>query len=661
MPTVLPPSSSVPASGPGWEIADSPLIRRRAFVSLLVLALAFFALLMRLYYLQVVSGNSFVSRAQSNRLRLVSVPAPRGLITDRTGVIMATSRPVHSVAVVPELLPKARKQSAERARVLQTLAALLKVDEKTIEPQIARALKRQGRYDAVPIKTDVDLETIARIEENRAELGAGILVTDELRRVYPDGAMFGHLMGYSGIVNERDLARAKQAGAPLGAFDRVGKSGIEREYNALLKGEPGAQVFEVDASNRPVGERAPVAARQGKTLQLTLDLKLQRAAENALLKAKNNGALVAIDPRNGEVLAMASRPNFDPNIFELPRAQFSAAYRQLIATPGYPLLNRAATSRFPPGSTFKMISAAAGLQKGVIDPNWTVTCNGGLTLGRRFGCWKVHGHGVNLARALAESCDVYFYQMALKLGDSQSSGPTYLAQTARKFGLGENTGIDLPSDEAGLVPDPAWLRKINAKRPQYAQWMPGNTLNMSIGQGDVLATPLQMALATGAVANGGTLWKPHLLRKSQSSGQPPTMTPLEGHSVGIDARNLELIRRGLRRTVTMGTGKPCALPNVEVAGKTGSAEDANNALPHSWWVCFAPYDKPTIAIAVLVENSGHGSENALPIARDVLQARFPLPVEKTGATDALAPTVAPSGRAVERRATSRRKTKRRRR
>ena len=651
MSTVLPPSSSVPASGPGWEIADASLIRRRAFFSLLVLALAFFALLMRLYYLQVVSGTGFVSKAQSNRLRAVAVPAPRGLITDRKGAILATSRPIYNVAVVPGLLPSARKRPADRARVLQNLAMLLKLDVKTIEPQIEAALKRQGRYDAVPIVSDVDLATVTRIEENRAELGAGVLVTDDLRRVYPQGALAGHLLGYSGIVNESDLARAEAVGEPLGAFDRVGKSGIEREYNALLQGEPGAQVFEVDAGNRPVGERAPIAAQPGETLQLTLDLKLQRAAENALAAAKNNGAVVAIDPRNGEVLAMASRPNFNPNTFELPRAQFSRAYRGLLATPGYPLLNRAATSRFPPGSTFKMISAAAGLQKGVIDPNWTVTCNGGYNLGRRFGCWKVHGRGVNLERALAESCDVYFYEMSLKLGDPQSSGPTYLANTARKFGLGGATGIDLPSDESGLVPDPAWMKRINRTRPALAQWMPGNTLNMSIGQGDVLATPLQMALATGAVANGGTLWKPHLLRKSQSVGEGPQMFPTSGKNIGISARNLQLVRQGLRRTVTQGTGKPCALPNVEVAGKTGSAEDANNVLPHSWWVCFAPYDKPTIAIAVLVENAGHGSENALPIARDVLEARFPLPTPTpTPAVEVSAPTSAPTKNSVRRRA-----------
>ena len=630
MPTILPPSRSIDTSDPGWEISDSPLIRRRAFFCLIGLALAFSALLARLYFLQVVSGSSFVAQAQSNRLRPVTVPAPRGLITDRNGIVLATSRSQHSVAVVPGLLPSARKQPAERARLLSTLAFLLQIDPKSIEPKIARALKLQARpYDTVPIAEDVDLATVTLIEENQPRLSGAVLVTDDLRRFYPDGAMAAHVLGYSGVVNERDLQRARAKGEELRFDERVGKSGIEREYDALLRGKHGEQIFEVDAQNHPLHERAPVAAQPGATLQLTLDLKLQRAAEKALGAARNNGAVAAIDPRNGEVLALASRPNFDPNIFELSRAKFSKAYQSLVATPGHPLLNRAVVSRFPPGSTFKMISASAGLQKGVVTPSTDVTCNGSFYYGRRFGCWATHGPGINLDKALAHSCDVYFYQLGIALGDTQSTGPTYLAHIARQFGLGSKTGIDLPVDEKGLVPDPAWRARVNAKNPELAHWYPGNTLNMSIGQGDVLATPLQMALATGALANGGTLWQPHLLRKSQSAGDAPHMMAPTGHKIGVDARNLALVRHGLREVVTNGTGKACNLPQVAVAGKTGSAEDANNALPHSWWICFAPYDKPTIAIAVLVENSGHGSENALPIARDILNARFPAPATKT--------------------------------
>ena len=487
----------------------------------------------------------------------------------------------------------------------------------------------------MPIAEDVDLATVTLIEENQPRLSGAVLVTDDLRRFYPDGAMAAHVLGYSGVVNERDLKRARAQGEELRFDERVGKSGIEREYDALLRGKHGEQIFEVDAQNHPLRERAPVAAQPGATLQLTLDLKLQRAAEKALGAARNNGAVAAIDPRNGEVLALASRPNFDPNIFELSRAKFSVAYRNLVATPGHPLLNRAVVSRFPPGSTFKMISASAGLQKGAITPSWDVTCNGGFNYGRHFGCWAVHGPGINLDKALAHSCDVYFYQLGIALGDTESTGPTYLAQIARQFGLGSKTGIDLPVDEKGLVPDPAWRARVNAKNPELAHWYPGNTLNMSIGQGDVLATPLQMALATGALANGGTLWQPHLLRKSQTAGNAPKLMAPVGHKIGVDAANLALVRHGLREVVINGTGKACNLPQVAVAGKTGSAEDANNALPHSWWICFAPYDKPTIAIAVLVENSGHGSENALPIARDILNARFPAPKVETPKVETL--------------------------
>ena len=247
-------------------------------------------------------------------------------------------------------------------------------------------------------------------------------------------------------------------------------------------------------------------------------------------------------------------------------------------------------------------------------------------LGRKFGCWQVHGANVDLNKALAKSCDVYFYHVGLKLGDPETTGPTYLAKVVRGFGLGQQTGIDLPSDEGGLIPDPAWRKRFNASRPAMQRWFPGNTLNMSIGQGDVLATPLQMAVATAAIANGGTKWTPHLVTQITGlDGKVLQRAVPQGEPVGVSARNLAIVREGMRTVVTNGTGKPCNLPQVAVAGKTGSAEDVHNALPHSWWVCYAPADHPRIAIAVIVENSGHGSENALPVARAVLNAAFPVP------------------------------------
>ncbi len=626
MATILPHSSKIRDTGAGWDVTDAPKIHRRAAAMSIVLALAFFALLARLWFLQVVEGAQFVALAQRNRIARVPFPAPRGLILDRNGAVLATSRSLHSVALVPGTLPSKRRDPEERARLLNTLAFLLGTSAPAIEAQLSEASERGGRfYDPVTIAEDVDLKTVMLIEENRPRLGKSVLITDDLKRRYPNGTLAAHVLGYTGLVTRRDLDKAEEAGKDLKFDDKIGKSGLERQYNALLMGTRGSQEYEVDARGRPERAGARLEDTPGATLRLTLDLKLQRAAETALAQARNNGAIAAIDPRDGSVLALASRPTFDPNIFSLPKAKFNPIYRQIVANPGHPLLDRPVVSRFPPGSTFKIITASAGLEKGVITPGFDVTCNGGMKMGRWFGCWQTHGAHIDLDDSLAKSCDVFYYQAALKLGNPESSGPTYLAQTARKFGLGRETGLDLPSDEAGLVPDPAWRARINRTKPDLARWFPGNTLNMSIGQGDVLATPLQMALAVGAVANGGTLWQPHILAEARdSAGRILKKATPRGESVGISAHNLALVRHGLRTVVTSGTGRACALPNVEVAGKTGSAEDVHKTLPHAWWVCYAPAQKPTIAIAVMIENAGHGSENALPVAKAVLQARFPM-------------------------------------
>ncbi len=632
MATILPPSSKIRDTGAGWDVTDAPKIRRRSFAMTVVLAVAFFALLARLWFLQVVEGAQFIALAQRNRIAKVPFQAPRGLILDKNGAVLATSRSLHSVALVPGTLPSKKREAPERARMLGTLAFLLGTTTPEIEAALTEASERGGRfYDPVTIAEDVDLPTIQLIEENRPRLGKGVLITDDLRRRYPNGALAAHVLGYTGLVTRRDLDKAETAGKELKFDDKIGKSGLERQYNELLMGTRGSQEYEVDARGRPQRAGARLEDVPGATVRLTLDLKLQKAAEIALAKAKNNGALAAIDPRSGAVLALASRPTFDPNIFSLPKAKFNPIYRQIVANPGKPLLDRPVVSRFPPGSTFKIITASAGLERGVLTPGFEVQCNGGMKMGRWFGCWATHGAHIGLDKSLAKSCDVFYYQAALKMGDPEGSGPTYLAETARKFGLGRETGLDLPSDEAGLIPDPAWRARVNKTRPDLARWFPGNTLNMSIGQGDVLATPLQMALAVGAVANGGTLWKPHLLAEARtSSGKILRKSTPEGESVGISAKNLAKVRHGLREVVTNGTGKPCALPNVAVAGKTGSAEDANKVLPHAWWVCYAPSEKPTIAIAVMIENAGHGSENALPVAKAVLQAAFPLANVKIG-------------------------------
>ena len=627
MATALPPAGKVPLLPANWEIEKPTFLKRRAAFLLAALALSFGVMGAKLYSMQIVQGASFLAQAKRNRLARVSIAAPRGVILDRSGAILATTRAAHAVSVVPALLPSKRKGKDERAKLLRTLAFLLRTSPAAIEQTLDQA-QGQGKrpFDPIQIATDLDMATVTRLVENRPRLDNAVLLTDDLRRYYPNGDSAGHVLGFTQIASEEDVDRAAHHNTLLHADDRVGKSGIERFYDRFLQGHRGEQLFEVDAQSRPVALRDKKAEAPGATVRLSLDLKLQRAAETALAAARNTGALAAIDPRNGEVLALASRPGFDPNTFSLSGKGFQEAYLKIAHDPQHPMLNRAVTSRFPPGSTFKPIVAAAGLERGAISPGFAVNCPGYFVLGRKFGCWQVHGEGVNMTTALAKSCDVYFYQVGLRLGDPESSGPTFLAKVARQFGLGHKTGIDLSSDEGGLIPDPAWRKRFNARRPALQRWFPGNTLNMSIGQGDVLVTPLQMAIATGAIANGGTKWTPHLVTQIlDGKGKVIQRAVPKGQPVGVSARNLELVRNGMRTVVTNGTGKACNLPQVSVAGKTGSAEDVHNALPHSWWVCYAPADHPRIAIAVIVENSGHGSENALPVARAVLNAAFPPP------------------------------------
>ena len=642
----------------GWSIVEPQTVRRRAMICGAVLTLVFGLLLARLWYLQVAHGQDFLAQAQSNQTRDVPISAPRGLILDRHGVVLATSRASHSVAVVPAALPSARRDSSGRAAILSTLGFLIGMPPGQIEAQIVQAQAKGGRpYDPVHLPVEVDLKTVTRVVENKARLGPAVLVTNDLKRFYPNGKMAAHVLGYSGIVTQDDIQKSQNeetlnADSPdvltvsspaqsstrkpvreLKYDDVIGKIGLEKEYDAVLAGTSGAQQYEVDARGRPIQRRGLKPEVPGHTLVLTLDSKLQKAAENALDQARNSGAAAVIDPRSGEVLALASRPTFDPNIFGLPKAQFHKIWLQLNRDPKHPLINRAVTSRFPPGSTFKMITASAGLQQQTITGKTVYVCNGGLKVGRFFKCWQTHG-AENLSGALAESCDVFFYQSALHMGDPESSGPTYLAQVARRFGLGRSTNIDLPIDAKGLIPDPAWRARRFPHNADRAHWYAGNTLNMSIGQGDVLATPLQMALATGAVANGGTLWQPHLLREMRDPSGNRVLERFKpkGQSVGIERKYIDMVRSGMRAVVTRGTGKGIALPNVEIAGKTGSAEDVHNTLPHAWFVCFAPYKNPTIAIAVIVENSGHGSDNAVPIAKKILEAAFPQAAPQTPKT-----------------------------
>lgn len=581
--------------------------RLRAFRALLTAA--FLGLLTRLWYLQVVKGKEYDVKAQGVRVRNVYMPAPRGIIYDRNGRILVTSRSSYTVSLVPAYL------ASRKSETIHYLAHLLNMQSGEMEAILARDSYRS--FDPVKIRQGVDVGVVTRIEENRVRL-PGVQVESDVTRFYPYGPYAAHALGYIGEISRPELDRVDRRKWRAG--DIFGKFGIECTYNEYLHGVKGAEQIEVDAAGRPtlrLGERERIP---GDSLMLALDADAQTAAETGLNRYGRGGAVVALDVRNGEVLVMASKPDFDPNVFS--RKISPRIWAQLLNDRRRPLINRVISSKYPPGSTYKMITAAAALEAGVVNPDFSVYCDGTYKLGRVFRCWKRNGHGVvNLHSALSKSCDIYFYTLGRKLGHQR------LAEMSRAFGLGAPADVDLSGEARGTVPTKSWKRKNFRER-----WYPGDTINMAIGQGFLEVTPMQMCRVTAAVANGGVLVHPHILKKVMS----PTGETLKGvlptnrtgttseERVPVSSQNLLEIRRGMRLAVLDGTAGVLNMPGLAVAAKTGSAEDIHSPVPHAWIVSFAPYVNPQVAVVVFLENAGHGGTEAAPIAKRVYESLFHL-------------------------------------
>jgi penicillin-binding protein 2 len=459
---------------------------------------------------------------------------------------------------------------------------------------------------------DAPLEIVARVSELRMKLPGVSVELDQIRS-YPDGTSVAHIVGHLGEISKEELEAAEKAGKDYKPGDYVGKDGLEAQYEDVLRGVDGGKQVEVNALGmvvRVLGEKPSIP---GKTLRLTIDRDLQIAARRAL--GSQVGAAVAVDPRNGEVLAMVSSPAYDPNIF-VKRVKASD-WERIIRHKGRPMQNRCVYNVYPPGSTFKPVTAIAGLRYGLCSVNTTVNCPGYLMFGRRFGCWRVHGR-VGFMKAIAESCDVWFYQLGHRLGIDR------LAKVAREFGLGSATGIDLPHESrrrdggVGTIPDTQWKRK-RFNQP----WWPGETLSCAIGQGYIQVSPLQMALVSAAVANNGKIYKPFLVKEVlKPDGTVVRRTkPEVQHVVDSPADEFELVRKGMRLAVTSGTGRVADIPDVAVAGKTGSAEDPPRPA-HGWFICFAPLNNPRIAVAAIVEHGRHGATSAAPVCRAILDVFF---------------------------------------
>lgn len=566
-----------------------------------VTVVAFLVLIGQLWYLQILEGPRLRELSEQNRIRVKSLPAPRGTIYDRHRVPLVGVRPVFTVSVVPA-------EIGDRDAVLGRLSALLGVPKRELEDRL-RAAGGDSPWP-VPLRDDLTIGDAVKVEEWRLEL-PGVTVDAEPRRDYVAARFAAHLLGY---VREASPNQVRQGWAAAGR--RAGQTGLERLLDPFLRGREGTERVEVDSQERPLRLVGRQEARAGANVVTTLDRRIQHAAERALGEAA--GVIVVMDPRNGDLLAMASRPAYD--VARLSGSIDREEWLRMVRDPQHPFLNRAFQAQYAPGSIFKLVVAAAALQEGLITPTDRLPCPATLRVGNHtFKNWSsVDQRPLTLEEAVAVSCNTFFYRLGLTVGIER------IARYAAAFGFGEPTGIGLGDEKRGLVPRPHGRQGGQASRA----WLPGDTANVAIGQGRVLATPLQVARFMAAVANRGVLWRPRLVHEVDTGAGPAlTIAPKATGRADIAPAVFTVLRRALARAVREGTGAAAALHGVAVAGKTGTAQtihdsDATKGQDHAWFAGFAPADDPRAVVIVLVERGGMGGKVAAPLARQVFEAIF---------------------------------------
>lgn len=593
------------------------LPERRLAAGILCIVAVWLVLLTRLAYLQLLQGEEFRLSAERNSVRTHRLAAPRGIILDRHQKILVDSRPSFDVLVVPN-------ETDDLGRTLERVAELAGLELDQVRERIGRPRGR-ARFQALRAGRDLDRDAVVRVEARLWALG-GVLTQVSPLRDYLHGDLAAHVLGSLGEIDREQLLRRRFVGYRPG--DVVGRRGVEALLDRELRGAPGGVNVLVDAHGRELERLDEVEPEPGNNVVLTLHHPLQAAAERALDETGLAGAVVALDPRDGAVLALVSRPAFDPNLFAIGIDRDD--WRALVEDPLRPLQNRALQGQYPPGSTYKVVTAIAALEDGVITPSTRFQCSGSYRLGRRrYRCWRWGGHGdLDLHRALVESCDVFFYQAARAVRVDR------LAYYARELGLGRRTGLELGAEAEGLVPTRAW------KERRFGEpWIEGETLSVGIGQGFNLWTPIQLAHVYATIGNGGRRWRPWLVRELQSpEGEVLEVRgPESAGEVPISTRTLEAVRRALVGVVQQERGTGYGMRNlpggVLAAGKTGTAQVVGRLPPpaegeevplelrdHAWFVTYAPADAPEIVVAVLVEHGGHGGSAAAPVARRVVEA-----------------------------------------
>ena len=589
--------------------------KRRTVPLAIGVIIIFSLVILRLWYLQIVSADDFRILSENNRLRFLSVPASRGALMDRNNVVMVRNRPAFSLAVIP-------LEIKDMDRMLDRLSHLLSLDREELGEKWKKA-KGRARYYPVVIATNITREQLEIVEENRIRL-TGVEIVMKPVREYAFKNSASHLLGYIGEISEKELDSEQFSDYTPG--DYVGKNGIERAWERELHGEDGGRQIEVDSRGRLLRVLSERHSTVGNSVVLTIDNRLQQDAERAF--GGLAGAAVVMDVNTGEILAFVSSPMFDPSLFA-GRIQFDI-WDKYIKDKRRPLDNKALSGQYPPGSTFKMITALAGLEAGVVNESTSFHCDGVYELGgSKFRCWSKNGHGsVSLRRSLKESCDVYYYHLGDRLGIDR------LAEMCRNFGLGDTMGVGLAGEKKGLIPTSEWKLKRFGKR-----WYAGDTPPASIGQGYVLMTPIQMASMVATVANEGTVYRPHLVRQlvDAEGNVLKSFSPEVIKKVNASALNFRRVKQGLYAVVNEpgGTGAAARLYDGKAAGKTGTAqvvklgEDRKRRLAyefqdHALFTAFAPYDKPEVAVAVVLEHGGSGGKAAAPVAGRILRSYFDL-------------------------------------
>jgi penicillin-binding protein 2 len=577
----------------------------------LLLILIFMSLIfIRIAYLQIWKGDYYRERAEGNRIRIQTVKASRGLIYDRNDNLLVKNVPNFTVSAIPGDLPN--KNPEEYNETIKDLGQKLDIDE----VELRTMLTTSNLWQAIIIKEGIPYDQAINFIINEDKY-PGIKCEIKANREYLESEALAHILGYVGKINEKELELYSEEGYEI--IDVIGKAGLESYYQNKLRGKDGKKQIEVDSRGRELEILAEEAAQVGEDLYLTIDLDLQKKTMQVLEKyseAKDSpgGAIVILDPRNGEILALASWPSYDINKFAIGISQED--YQDLINDEKKPLFNRVISGEYPSGSTFKLIVASAALQEGVVNENTTVNSTGGIKLDRLFPDWKTGGHGeTNIIKALAESVNTYFY---LAGGGSYNAetreitgglGVDRIIQYAKYFGLYQKSNIDLAGEKDGFLPSREWKKEVKG-----SDWYLGDTYNISIGQGDILVTPLQVADYTAVIANGGILYQPHLL---QSNHYPYAI-----NSNFVSKSNINIVQKGMREAVLSGSAKKLQDLPIDVAAKTGTAEHGGEGENHSWLTAFAPYYSPELVITVLIEEGGEGTESALPAAQEIINWYF---------------------------------------